>query len=63
MKLEKHPDPPLFDGDWKTLRPFVMKLRLKLFENVDRFLIEINKVNYAMSCISGDAALMMDLFY
>ena len=34
-KSEKLPDPPMFGGNRKELRPFVTKLRLKLSENVD----------------------------
>src|SRR2546421_464745 len=62
-KSEKFPDPPMFDGNRKDLRPFVTKLRLKLRENADRYPTEANKVRYGMSRLEGDAARTMDPFY
>ena len=62
-KSEKLPDPPMFGGNRKELRPFVTKLRLKLQENADRYPTEWNKVNYAMSRLEGDAASTVDPFY
>jgi hypothetical protein len=62
-KSEKLPDPPMFTGIRKELRPFVTKLRLKLQENADRYPMEWNKVNYAMSRLEGDAAITMDPFF
>jgi Ty3 transposon capsid-like protein len=62
-KSEKHPDPELFDGNRKELRPFVTKLRLKLSENDDRYPTEQKKVNYSMSRLKGDAACTMDPFF
>ncbi len=62
-KSEKLPDPPMFDGDRKELRPFVTKLRMKLHDNADRFPTDTNRVNYAMSRLEGDAARTMDPFY
>ena len=62
-KSEKLPDPPMFGGNRKELRPFVTKLRLKLQENADRYPTEWNKMNYAMSRLEGDATSTVDPFY
>ena len=62
-KSEKHPDPPMFTGTRKDLRPFVTKLRLKLHQNSDRYPTESDKVNYGISRLDGDAARTMDPFY
>jgi hypothetical protein len=62
-KPEKYPDPPMFDGNRKDLRPFITKLRLKLQMNDDRYPTERNKVAYGMSRLSGNAARTADPFY
>ena len=62
-KSERHPNPELFDGNRRDLRPFVTKLRLKLFDNHDRYPTEEKKVNYSMSRLKGDAACTMDPFF
>ncbi len=62
-KSEKLPDPPMFGGIRKELRPFVTKLRLKLSVNADRFPTEQDKLSYAMSRLDGDAARTIDPFF
>src|SRR6266516_122062 len=62
-KSEKLPDPPMFGGIRKELRPFVTKLRLKLSVNADRFPTEQDKLSYAMSRLYGDAARTIDPFF
>ena len=62
-KSEKLPDPPMFGGNRKELRPFVTKLRLKLQENADRYPTEWNKVNYTMSQLEENTASTVNLFY
>ena len=62
-KSERHPNPELFDGNRRDLRPFVTKLRLKLSDNHDRYPTEEKKVNYSMSRLKGDAACTMDPFF
>ena len=63
QKSEKFPDPPMYDGKRKNLRPFVSKLRAKLRRNHDRYPSDQDKVDYSMSRLEGDAARTMDPFY
>lgn len=62
-KSEKLPDPPMFGGNRKELRPFVSKLRMKLDMNADRFPTERSKLVYGLSRLDNDAARTMDPFY
>ncbi len=62
-KSEKFPDPPMFNGTRKELRPFITKLRLKLERNADRFPTDADKVSYGISRLEGDAAITIDPFY
>ena len=62
-KSEKLPDPLMFNEDWKELHLFVTKLHLKLSENANQFLMNRNKINYAMSHLENDAAQTMNSFY
>jgi retrotransposon gag protein len=62
-RSEKFPDPPMFNGTRKDLRPFVTKLRLKLSVNKDRFPTEESQVSYGIARLDGDAARTMDPFF
>src|SRR5437667_4354291 len=62
-KSEKFPDPPMFSGNRKELRPFITKLRLKLERNADRFPTDTDKVSYGISRLEGDAAATIDPSY
>ena len=63
MKLEKLPNPPMFNGNWNNLRPFITKLRLKLLINYNRYPTKASKISYGMSCLNKDAVRTMDLFF
>jgi hypothetical protein len=63
IKLEKLPNPLMFDRNWNNLRPFITKLRLKLLINNNWYPTKASKVSYRMSCLSKDATQTIDPFF
>ena len=63
MKSKKLPNPPMFDGNWNNLYPFITKLRLKLSINYNRYPIEASKVSYRISQLNKDAVWIIDPFF
>jgi len=63
MKLEKLPNPLIFNGNRNNLRPFITKLRLKLLTNYNRYPTKASKISYGMSRLNKDAARTMDPFF
>jgi hypothetical protein len=62
-KLEKLPNPLMFNRNRNNLRPFITKLRLKLLINNDQYPTKASKVSYRMSYLSKDAARTIDPFF
>ena len=62
-KSEKWSDFLMYKDIWKNLWPFVSKLRSKLWQNHDQYLIDEEKMNYMMFWLKENAAWMMNLFY
>ena len=62
-KFKKLPDPPIFNKTRKNLYSFVIKLRLKLSINQDRYFIEDSKISYKISRLNGDVARTINLFF
>jgi len=54
-KPEDIPDPDDFDGTRANLRPFLMKLRLKIAGNATRFPNVQHQLRYAFGFLKGDA--------
>jgi len=63
MKSKKLPNPPIFNGNWNNLRPFITKLHLKLLTNYNWYPTKASKISYRISHLSKDAARTIDLFF
>ena len=61
-KSERLPDPEKFTGKRNELRPFLAQLRNKLEGNSDRYPSDQERLRYALSRLSGDAAIMIETF-
>ena len=55
IKIEKLPNPPIFDENWNDLYSFITKLYFKLLINYDQYPTKVSKVNYRMSYLNKDA--------
>ena len=62
-KSEKFSDLFMFDDDQKQLCLFIMKLCLKLERNADQFSTDADKINYEISWLEENAAVIIDFFY
>ena len=54
IKSEKLPNPLIFNKNQNDLYPFIIKLRLKLFMNYNRYPTKANKVSYGISYLNKD---------
>ena len=61
-KSERLPDPEKFTGKRNELRPFLAQLRNKLEGNSDKYPSDQERLRYALSRLSGDAAIMIEIF-
>lgn len=59
---ERLPDPPAFTGKRERLREFTYHLNNKLVGNADRYQEDEQKLRYALSRLSGDAASLVHPF-
>ena len=53
-KSEKHPDPPVFNGNLSQWREFKTQLRVKLTVNYDRFKTAQSRLAYTVSRLQGN---------
>jgi len=54
IKSEKHPDPPIFDGNPLKWREFKTQLRVKLLINSDRYPSPQSRLAYTISRLQGN---------
>jgi hypothetical protein len=62
-KLEKIPDPVVFDGAKEKLNNFITDIRIKLNMNTDRYTSKKQRFNYIVSRTSGEAKNQLRPYY
>jgi hypothetical protein len=62
-KLEKIPDPAVFDGAKKKLNDFITDMRIKLNMNADRYISKKQRFGYIVSRTSGEAKDQLRPYY